>query len=472
LTPIAQGDRLTQLLIKGLLYESCVEHCQARATNTNETIDLTDTNSLLNHTRLSDTDVSLLSWLHSLPNETFSCPFEQKALSVHVDKLQKPVLEATWTEHVLSTPFKPQTMFPFNATPTGKPRSMEFMSRSLAPQYDGLSNGLIRSQISNDFNAHGTINGMTRSLAVSHLKDNETIMALPTVDEVLYEDNPTAVITSSSNSSKISRRTPSPRLSLPIETSSNRSILNGSNPSQYKQSAQHVDNTSADRLLKVNDNLISIIIVVVCIYSFVKEFQKSRSEIIKYFDDQDDTQPAIDIPTTSHSTNNPRIRSIHDVIKHDSLNVCSSSFIYSIIDRFEFVRCRMSLFFKDMSHPTAFVPLVSLEDIQAIRAVDVHPTGKYFAVGSNSKILRVCVYPDTTMVSSAHVCQPARVLFKKGKHHMGSIYCMGWSSNGRMLATGSNDKLIKIIRLDMDKPDDTLNSNVIFLSLKTRSNPL
>jgi hypothetical protein len=192
--PIAQGDRLVQLLVKGLLYESCVEHCQARATNTDETIDLKDPNSLLANTRLSDTDVSLLSWLHALPTETFSCPFEQKALTLNIDKFQKPVLEATWAEHVLSTPFKPQTMFPFNATPTGKPRSTELMSRSLAPQYDGLSYGLIRSQIFGDYNRN-FVNDMSRSLAICNLKDNGnntavTTIVLPTVEEVLYEETP------------------------------------------------------------------------------------------------------------------------------------------------------------------------------------------------------------------------------------------------------------------------------------------
>jgi hypothetical protein len=189
INPIAQGDRLIQLLVKGLLYESSVEHCQARATNTDETIDLTDSNSLLLNTRLSDTDVSLLSWLHALPNETFSCPFEQKSLTLNIDKLQKPVLEATWAEHVLSTPFKPQTMFPFNATPTGKPRSTELMSRSLAPQYDGLSYGLIRSQIFGDYNRN-FVNDMSRSLAICNLKDNgiNNTTSLPTVEEVLYEE--------------------------------------------------------------------------------------------------------------------------------------------------------------------------------------------------------------------------------------------------------------------------------------------
>ena len=142
---------------------------------------------------MSDTDVSLLSWLHALPTETFSCPFEQKSLTLNIDKFQKPILEATWAEHVLSTPFKPQTMFPFNATPTGKPRSTELMSRSLAPQYDGLSYGLIRSQIFGDYNRN-FVNDMSRSLAICNLKDNgnNTVptVALPTVEEVLYEETP------------------------------------------------------------------------------------------------------------------------------------------------------------------------------------------------------------------------------------------------------------------------------------------
>jgi hypothetical protein len=85
-------------------------------------------------------------------------------------------------------------MFPFNATPTGKPRSTELMSRSLAPQYDGLSYGLIRSQIFGDYNRN-FVNDMSRSLAICNLKDNgnntvATTAALPTVEEVLYEETP------------------------------------------------------------------------------------------------------------------------------------------------------------------------------------------------------------------------------------------------------------------------------------------
>ena len=291
--PVAQSDRLIQLLVKGLLYESCVEHCQARATSTDETIDLNDPNSLLANTHLSDTDVSLLSWLHALPTETFSCPFEQKSLSLNIEKFQKPILEATWAEHVLSTPFKPQTMFPFNATPTGKPRSTELMSRSLAPQYDGLSYGLIRSQIFGDFNRN-FVNDMSRSLAICNLKDNgnnssSTVATtpLPTVEEVLYEETPSVstppppprTLSPAANiiSPQVTHRAQSPKRNvtaaqltynnvsstakdtvgqqnpLPVKTIDESSQLNNKHP--YKQTNGTVVNENGNRLPNNNQKI-------------------------------------------------------------------------------------------------------------------------------------------------------------------------------------------------------------------------
>lgn len=41
-----------------------------------------------------------------------------------------------------------------------------------------------------------------------------------------------------------------------------------------------------------------------------------------------------------------------------------------------------------------FVCINTLEDTQAVRAVAFHPSGNLYAVGSNSKTLRVCAYPE------------------------------------------------------------------------------
>lgn len=40
-----------------------------------------------------------------------------------------------------------------------------------------------------------------------------------------------------------------------------------------------------------------------------------------------------------------------------------------------------------------FVPVTALEDVQAVRCAEFHPHGKLYAVGSNSKTLRICSYP-------------------------------------------------------------------------------
>lgn len=47
-----------------------------------------------------------------------------------------------------------------------------------------------------------------------------------------------------------------------------------------------------------------------------------------------------------------------------------------------------------------FVPVCRLEDPQAIRAASFHPTGRFFAVGTNSKQMHICRYPDVRSLRS------------------------------------------------------------------------
>ena len=41
-----------------------------------------------------------------------------------------------------------------------------------------------------------------------------------------------------------------------------------------------------------------------------------------------------------------------------------------------------------------FMAVTRLEDVQAVRSVAMHPTRDLYALGSNSKMLRVCRFPD------------------------------------------------------------------------------
>ena len=83
---------------------------------------------------------------------------------------------------------------------------------------------------------------------------------------------------------------------------------------------------------------------------------------------------------------------------------------------------------------------------QAIRCAEFHPNGRLYAVGSNSKTLRLCAYPEKLVHPKTP--QPPIVLAKRTKHHKGSIYCMAWSTKGDLLATGSNDKVVKVLKYD------------------------
>lgn len=152
----AKNDRLIQLVIKGLLYESCVNYCQAKATGGAGTIANGSSTSineakneinfckvLDNNNGFTDSDLSLLSWLQSIPTDVFSVPFEQKTLNVDVERLSKPDLEASWTEHMLMTPIKPK-IFPHSVMPFTRPRSAaDIMTRSLMPSYDATVSSVL-----------------------------------------------------------------------------------------------------------------------------------------------------------------------------------------------------------------------------------------------------------------------------------------------------------------------------------------
>lgn len=59
---------------------------------------------------------------------------------------------------------------------------------------------------------------------------------------------------------------------------------------------------------------------------------------------------------------------------------------------------------------------------------------------------------------SGGVKQPA-VRFRRNKHHKGSIYCVAWSHCGQLLATGSNDKYVKVLPFNADTCNATGTHN-------------
>lgn len=69
-----------------------------------------------------------------------------------------------------------------------------------------------------------------------------------------------------------------------------------------------------------------------------------------------------------------------------------------------------------------------------------------------------------------HQTYQPTVLFKRTKHHKGSIYCLAWTPDGQLMATGSNDKTVKLMRFNADtsnlegKSRSVLENFLTFLS--------
>ncbi|CAB3408833.1 unnamed protein product [Caenorhabditis bovis] len=96
-----------------------------------------------------------------------------------------------------------------------------------------------------------------------------------------------------------------------------------------------------------------------------------------------------------------------------------------------------------------FVPVCRYEDSQAIRTTAFHPSGQYFALGTNSKQLLVCKYPDKR-ATRPNEMKSVEVALARPKQHRGSVYCLGFNPNGDLLATGSNDKTLRLMAFNVD----------------------
>jgi len=56
-----------------------------------------------------------------------------------------------------------------------------------------------------------------------------------------------------------------------------------------------------------------------------------------------------------------------------------------------------------------------------------------------------------------------QTIFEQKSHHLGSIYCLDWSSSGRLIASGSNDKTIKLMVCPNFEEGD--NNEILEMSL-------
>lgn len=155
---VSTGDRLVQLIVKGVLYENCVNYAEQVATSNTYSAAFggkepaedddeekptggrekpagvsrrsLDFSNILSAADSGKADLKLLNWLTSLPKESFNYYFDNECplLLLNTERCEKPVLTGNWSETILSTPIKPKVFPSFGA-----------------PQFHKMPNGLTGS---------------------------------------------------------------------------------------------------------------------------------------------------------------------------------------------------------------------------------------------------------------------------------------------------------------------------------------
>ncbi|KAL2090388.1 hypothetical protein ACEWY4_015076 [Coilia grayii] len=503
----ASAGRLFQLLIKGVLYECCVEFCQSKATGE----EISEGEVLLGLDVLcgngcNDLDLSLLSWLQNLAPGVFACAFEQKTLNIHVDRMVKPVR----TGHAdLLTPLISK-LSPCPASPLRRPQSADtYMSRSLAPALDGLSHGLAGKDRKRDADATATGEAMSRSFA-SYGCQGGGASATKDLDSTVFQDSPDrtqapAETPSDTNGTRpplAAGRDGGPanstdgiearecaeqlqeyqrqrlRVQQHLEQKQQQRQLyqqmlleGGVHPPQGAPEDQHnltekFLNRSIQRLEEMNMGMEDV-------QSLTQQYNGTAAQADTPAPAGPAVPPAAPGPLTpAGTTHTPEagdpVRGKAGVVSSTPQRADGRGM--PSLDESPVLQGTQSGQKDAVKRPTAqdrtspvrksaqedtptrsqFVAVCTLEDTQAVRAVAFHPSGQLYAVGSNSKTLRVCVYPDLPTGRGPVAVQEPEVCFKRIKHHKGSIYCVAWSPCGQLLATGSNDKYVKVLPFNAD----------------------
>lgn len=99
-------------------------------------------------------------------------------------------------------------------------------------------------------------------------------------------------------------------------------------------------------------------------------------------------------------------------------------------------------------------PFCQVEDTRPIRATCFHPDGEVFVVGTNSRLIHICMYPTREELEQArddHLVTEPDYAFRFVHLHRSSVYCTAFNSEGNLLASGSNDQSVHVIEYNSQK---------------------
>lgn len=121
-----------------------------------------------------------------------------------------------------------------------------------------------------------------------------------------------------------------------------------------------------------------------------------------------------------------------------------------------------------------------IEDNLPIRISCFSPKGDYFAIGTNSSSIKIFdlsyvlskfnkrnSYSNRASSKMQNQKETIGMIFEQKYHHEGSIYCMDWSSSGKLLASGSNDETIKLMNIpELDNSELRKEHETLELQIK------
>lgn len=455
----SQHDRLFQLVAKGVFYEGCVDYCQAQAIG--DVKGLEDgphpTAILANRPRLSATDLSLVSWLEMVSREQFAMPFQQKDMDLKIENLKRPKLEAQWTETILATPVKPGG-FPHSLVPSSKPKFAEKMSQSMTmlPMAVSMTTSTFPAPVRPGTMSQSTAPGfclglvdaggdaMAQSQLIDNLMGNSQFTKSSRPDSLRM--SPAAM------SSSVAPQVMGPAMAhsmmggafdfTPVRRQLDEMTRRSLPPTSRQPSLPPVPEMSTPP----QENAMTQ-------SRLFQEFASKQKPNVQ-FRPQPPPQPQPQplrpaVYDPYQLPQNPQ--NGHHVLPppQPAQVPRPQSAMMPVAPTMPSAR-PTSLPTATSGLPIQFVPICRHEDSQAIRAVAFHPTGKYFAIGTNSKQLLICKYPDLRTVRPYEQPRAPEVLLGRPKQHRGSVYCLGFNPTGELLATGSNDKTMRLMAFNSE----------------------
>ena len=101
----------------------------------------------------------------------------------------------------------------------------------------------------------------------------------------------------------------------------------------------------------------------------------------------------------------------------------------------------------------SFEPSVIVQESHPIRCASFCPNGSLLAYGTNNGTLRLIDFDadsfngDYTKNMTGGPANINSICHERSSHHRGSIYCLSWDTTGTLLASGSNDKHIRVVSI-------------------------